>query len=144
MYFLCLSYHEIRQRQGKNTAASAAVFTSCGRTGSRCTVPAWGLLHGYLPECAPESRSSHRRSGMRTDARYTQYSYLHGNSSFPILLFSVIVIDCPKGTKTYISFCMTIDFFPVSHYNICGICEFSQICIMQGGNSALGKKGILP
>ena len=119
-------------------------FTSCGRTGSRCTVPAWGLLHGYLRACAPESRSSHRRSGMRTDARYTQYSYLHGNSSFPILLFSVMVIDCPASKKTYISFSLMIDFFPISHYNIRGICEFSQICIIKGGSTVFEKKGILP
>ena len=37
---------------------------------------------------------------------------------------------------------LTIDFFSESQYNICGVCEFSQICIMKGGNPVFEKKGI--
>ena len=35
--------------------------------------------------------------------------------------------------KTYISFTLMIDFFSENQYNICGMCEFSQICIIKGG-----------
>ena len=61
-----------------------------------------------------------------------------------ILLFSVMGLACPKTAKTYISYRLTIDFFFAIRYNISGICEFSQICIMKGGNPVFEKKGILP
>ena len=58
--------------------------------------------------------------------------------------FSVMDLDYPNRQKTYISFMLTIDFFSKRQYNISGICEFSQICIMKGGNPVFEKKGILP
>ena len=61
-----------------------------------------------------------------------------------ILLFSVMGLDCPECGKTYISATLMIDFFSAIQYNISGICEFSQICIMKGGNPVFEKKGILP
>ena len=33
-----------------------------------------------------------------------------------------------------------IDFFSEVQYNICGICEFSQICIMKDGYPSLKRK----
>ena len=47
--------------------------------------------------------------------------------------FLNIALEYPQFCKTYISSVLTIDFFPESQYNICGICEFSQICIIKGG-----------
>ena len=61
-----------------------------------------------------------------------------------ILLFSVMELGCPRYGKTYISLMLMIDFFSAIQYNISGICEFSQICIMKGGNPVFEKKGILP
>ena len=61
-----------------------------------------------------------------------------------ILLLFVMELECPHSEKTYISFRLTIDFFSGIQYNISGICEFSQICIMKGGNPVFEKKGILP
>ena len=61
-----------------------------------------------------------------------------------ILLFFVMGLACPKTAKTCISYRLTIDFFFAIRYNISGICEFSQICIMKGGNPVFEKKGILP
>ena len=63
---------------------------------------------------------------------------------YGFLLFVVMLLDFPGLRKTYISFMLTIDFFRRSRYNISGICEFSQICIMKGGNPVFEKKGILP
>ena len=64
------------------------------------------------------------------------------HSTFPP--FSMMELDCPHAQKTYISCRLTIDFFSETKYNISGICEFSQICIMKGGNPVFEKKGILP
>ena len=61
-----------------------------------------------------------------------------------ILLFFVMGLAYPKTAKTCISYRLTIDFFFAIRYNISGICEFSQICIMKGGNPVFEKKGILP
>ena len=61
-----------------------------------------------------------------------------------ILLFSVMGLDCPECGKTYISATLMIDFFSAIQYNISGMCEFSQICIMKGGKPVFEKKGILP
>ena len=61
-----------------------------------------------------------------------------------ILLFFVMGLAYPKTAKTCISFRLAIDFFFAIRYNIPGICEFSQICIMKGGNPVFEKKGILP
>ena len=61
-----------------------------------------------------------------------------------ILLLLVMGLGCPTCRKTYISIMLMIDFFSVIQYNISGICEFSQICIMKGGNPVFEKKGILP
>ena len=57
-----------------------------------------------------------------------------------ILLILMIALDYPRCGKTYISTMLTIDFFYESQYNICGICEFSQICIMKDGNPSLKRK----
>ena len=57
-----------------------------------------------------------------------------------ILLFSVMGLDCPECGKTYISATLMIDFFSAIQYNISGMCEFSQICIMEGGNPPLKRK----
>ena len=61
-----------------------------------------------------------------------------------ILLILMIALDYPRYRKTYISITLAIDFFYKSQYNICGICEFSQICIMKDGKAVFEKKGILP
>jgi hypothetical protein len=58
--------------------------------------------------------------------------------------FLMMDLDCPYAQKTYISLSLAIDFFSGIQYNISGICEFSQICIMKGGNTVFEKKGILP
>ena len=58
--------------------------------------------------------------------------------------FLKIKLECPQMRKTYISYALMIDFFPYSRYNISGICEFSQICIIKGGSAVFEKKGILP
>ena len=58
--------------------------------------------------------------------------------------FLMMDLDCPDMQKRYISLTLTIDFFSEIQYNISGICEFSQICIMKGGNPVFEKKGILP
>ena len=57
-----------------------------------------------------------------------------------LLLIFVINIEYPECAKTYISVSLEIDFFSESQYNICGICEFSQICIMKGGNPVFKRK----
>jgi len=57
-----------------------------------------------------------------------------------ILLLFMMGLDCPHAQKTYISYRLTIDFFFGIQYNISGICEFSQICIMEGGNPPLKRK----
>lgn len=61
-----------------------------------------------------------------------------------LLLLFVMELGYPRWAKTYISPMLMIDFFSEVQYNICGICEFSQICIMKGGNPVFAKKGILP
>ena len=58
--------------------------------------------------------------------------------------FLMMELDCPHAQKTYISFMLAIDFFYEIQYNVIGICEVSQICIMKGGNPVFEKKGILP
>ena len=60
------------------------------------------------------------------------------------LLIFRMILEFPQNTKTYISFMLMIDFFSKIQYNISGICEFSQICIMKGGTPVFEKKGTLP
>ena len=56
------------------------------------------------------------------------------------LLIFVMGLDCPTRRKTCISFMLTIDFFPICRYNRCGICEFSQICIIKAETPSLKRK----
>ena len=57
-----------------------------------------------------------------------------------LLLLFVMELGYPRWAKTYISPMLMIDFFSEVQYNICGICEFSQICIMKDGYPSLKRK----